>query len=688
VLTVFWKWIWALAAAINGAVLLINIGMVWSMTAMVDIAHVEKEDGYAYRLPLNDIEGEILETQFGAWDRRIRQHVRLLEDHIAIGVPAGSIGSIREVGHGASLQWGPAFLFSTSDNSDPRSNGHVYTISFPLVIKRWIVGACAALTLVLGAIWGWRMRRDGWQDLWQTLSGIAQWARTNREASFIAHGGTVCAVLVAAAIVNQVVLDATESLPTLSPDSFSYLGWYQSRTPGYPLFLQAILMFTSDARWIVPVQLNVLLGSSMVMGWAVGRVFQSRLVGLVVCLSLFSATPVLMISWHVLTEILYAACIGFHLAAVATFLRTGSRAAALLIGCTTGAVIAVRPSGYALVACFPLFLLFKQNCWRSVLAHLTAGLAVVVGLIVGAQYARHGLMSTQSFGGFSLAGHVAPLITEDLATAYPEISARVARRLAPLTQQIPDPFSQPAEHTRVYLNFVNPMLYSNIMPEILAAMREAEPSMSGPMQYRRGNDVAMSIALSAIMSRPSWYIMHGLANYWDMWGMLETDIGRLERVLYENRLNTEAFIRDQPEGVRYFDADWYVSDGAHKRYRPIDAPIRVLDQIWASMPYWRPLVVRLVFLSSLLAMLGLFWAKDLSSPAQFVLYTGAALQACIGFLGFVVPGTYRFVVPLMPLLIVFSIGSSVVLSQWVFRRIVDVFRTNLTRSPVQYESSL
>ncbi|HKC93089.1 MAG TPA: hypothetical protein VKB81_03610, partial [Nitrospira sp.] len=114
-----WKWIWTFVAVTNATVLLINIGTMWSITAMIDVVQVQKEAGYAYRISLNEVEGRILETQFSTWDRRTRQHVAFFENGREVGSPAASLSQIREVGRGASLQWGPTFFFSTSDNSDP-----------------------------------------------------------------------------------------------------------------------------------------------------------------------------------------------------------------------------------------------------------------------------------------------------------------------------------------------------------------------------------------------------------------------------------------------------------------------------------------------------------------------------------------------------------------------------------------
>ena len=192
-----WKWVWALVAVTNATVLLINIGMLWSTTAVIDVAQVQQETGYAYRSPVNDVDGLILEAQFGAWDRRTRQKVALLENGSEIGFHAASLRQIREVGQGASLQWGPTFFFSTPDNSDPRSNGRTYAIVFPLVVKQWIVGALGAMTLLLGGMWGWGLKSEERSRLWQSVIAAVRWMQTSPSASSLGNTITICGVAAA-----------------------------------------------------------------------------------------------------------------------------------------------------------------------------------------------------------------------------------------------------------------------------------------------------------------------------------------------------------------------------------------------------------------------------------------------------------------------------------------------------------
>jgi hypothetical protein len=57
-----------------------------------------------------------------------RSRVRLLEDGRLLGPPSAEHDAIRQKGTGGFSHWGDQLWFSTSDNSDPNTNGRTYTI--------------------------------------------------------------------------------------------------------------------------------------------------------------------------------------------------------------------------------------------------------------------------------------------------------------------------------------------------------------------------------------------------------------------------------------------------------------------------------------------------------------------------------------------------------------------------------
>jgi hypothetical protein len=60
-----------------------------------------------------------------------RSRARLTEDGKPLGPNNATHDEIRTDGNGAYSHWQTALYFSTSDNSDPRSNGRVYVVELP-----------------------------------------------------------------------------------------------------------------------------------------------------------------------------------------------------------------------------------------------------------------------------------------------------------------------------------------------------------------------------------------------------------------------------------------------------------------------------------------------------------------------------------------------------------------------------
>jgi SAM-dependent methyltransferase len=64
-------------------------------------------------------------------DDNDRSQVKLLEDGVPLGPLHSHHADIRSFGQGRFSHWGDSLLLSTSDNSDPRVNGRVYSVEIP-----------------------------------------------------------------------------------------------------------------------------------------------------------------------------------------------------------------------------------------------------------------------------------------------------------------------------------------------------------------------------------------------------------------------------------------------------------------------------------------------------------------------------------------------------------------------------
>ncbi len=91
---------------------------------VIDLNRVLQEKGNAYYLTY-------FATQGGGGSAGNGSMVQLYEDTLALGPKGSNLADVRSLGRGHYLHLRYALYFSTSDNSDPRSNGRSYTWGVP-----------------------------------------------------------------------------------------------------------------------------------------------------------------------------------------------------------------------------------------------------------------------------------------------------------------------------------------------------------------------------------------------------------------------------------------------------------------------------------------------------------------------------------------------------------------------------
>ena len=84
-----------------------------------DVRHVTGEKGYCYVAPLPS---RLLS------DRDSSSRLTLFEDGRELGPGHAAHEDIRRIGQGRFSHWGSELYFSTSDNSDPSTNGRHYEV--------------------------------------------------------------------------------------------------------------------------------------------------------------------------------------------------------------------------------------------------------------------------------------------------------------------------------------------------------------------------------------------------------------------------------------------------------------------------------------------------------------------------------------------------------------------------------
>jgi len=650
-----WKWVLAVVGLVNVLPVLINLVPVFHSSAELEISRVRHDQEAAYRAHLFEYEqvDDLLESRLIQFDQH--SGLMLRENGAPLGPSTRSLGLIRKTGRGAYAHGGPVLIFSTSDNSDPRTNGRRYTVTFPLYVRGAVQAGVLALTAAALGLWLlWigqaariRLAREAWAE------GAALEARWEQTALARALPGVI--LLGAIAVINYVMFDLMAGRPCLSPDSVSYLRWSAIRTPGYPLFLQTVLAVFGDARWIAPVQLNLLLLSFVALGWSVGCLFRSRLAGLLVALPLLVTSPLLSESNKVMAEALFVSLVCVHAAAALWLIRTTSGPAGFLAGLTMALAITVRPAGYALLVGVPVLLFLLHGRSRRAQGFLLGGLGLALLAAMAVQYARFGIVGTQSFGGISLIGHVASVITEDLANEYPALTASIARHLAPDAPRLRDP-SPWLEHWQATEQTYNRLLYEHILPEIGEYVARTEPGLSGESRAIRGNEVALAIAASAIRAHPGWYARHTLAHYAGLWVAVRFAASRpfSRHFLKCDQSTAEMIERDAPL-LPMLKAEWYAEEG--KFLHVMGHPIEWVDAVWEWLPFSMPFVVAVLWLATLSAALAAPWIRARSIHEQSLIYIATIVHGYMIFVAAVQVGAARYTEPMLPLLIVELVGG-------------------------------
>ena len=155
-----------------------------------------------------------------------RSRLRLLENDVAIGRPHSAHEEILVAGGGRFSHWQSApiarspdaLIFSTSDNSDPRSNGRSYRVSYPLEFGA--LGLTVVALLWLASIAGFSCVSYGPTSL-AAVTTISNTLLTLMSRAVHTHLWTVIVAGVSLYVVWFFSF-AMPSVPLLFSDSYTY----------------------------------------------------------------------------------------------------------------------------------------------------------------------------------------------------------------------------------------------------------------------------------------------------------------------------------------------------------------------------------------------------------------------------------------------------------------------------------
>ena len=206
------------------------------------------------------------------------------------------------------------------------------------------------------------------------------------------------AVAVIGAVAACAIVFGGASAPFMTPDSASYIDWAPQRTPGYPLFLSLVRLFSPDYSLLPVAQYIILIGAVVMLCNAFSVLLRSYGAGLLLALAIFGNVFLMRYPASVMTDSLF---LSFLLAFFAILLqqirdpRVVSLAAA---GLLLGVAAMVRPAGYAFIAALPVTIILwpTRRLARTGLL-LVAAIAPILVACLG-NYLVRGYFAAQLFG--------------------------------------------------------------------------------------------------------------------------------------------------------------------------------------------------------------------------------------------------------------------------------------------------
>jgi len=148
------------AVCINVALLLTD-ALAPEIRLTLDSASIQTEEGHAFITPISSRYGRVFQIKADSLLDPVTSSLRLMEDGNPLGPVHASHARIRSNGNGAYSHWGSSLYFSTSDNSDPRTNGRRYVaqatthLSSTLQIMGLVVLGCIGLLFFRGDMSRW-----------------------------------------------------------------------------------------------------------------------------------------------------------------------------------------------------------------------------------------------------------------------------------------------------------------------------------------------------------------------------------------------------------------------------------------------------------------------------------------------------------------------------------------------------
>jgi hypothetical protein len=331
--------------------------------------------------------------------------------------------------------------------------------------------------------------------------------------------------LVAAGLAIYVVeagVAAFRALPWLQPDSMSYLTANLARAPGYPVVLRLIHAISPDLGVLGPLQHLMLIAGGMSFAWEFARTFSRPIVALAAGAAIVVNPPLVSYAYTVLPEAMFIAVLMAHLALMLALARRWNRATAAGAGATAALLPLLKPAGYAVVAGLVVAAFVHRVRGRQ-LAWLVCPAAAVLLAAGAVNYAARGTFSIQTQGGFSRAAYVGHLLDRDTPSAYPDVTAQIVERAAPIRRAL-DALPTIEEFYLVGASayheveaIVRDAIVTHIGRQRGVPVLDAQMFPTDPDVLREFDRIGGALANAAIVGHPAAYARLVGANLYGLW---------------------------------------------------------------------------------------------------------------------------------------------------------------------------
>lgn len=347
----------------------------WGKKVIYNFKH---EKGYAYQAFLNAHDGS---------SHKRSSVAQLLENGINLG-PANSLhDSIRNTGAGKFSFWHDIVYFSASDNSDPRVNGKRYEVYYPIPISpflKWCIYFVTFISICLFVILTSRLlyiQLTKGKSIIFNESGPNSYFQSQSSVYRIlleSHGIIILIIsfliVVIPFLITRLPYFIYYPVPSLQPDYGSYwIPLYQMeignfppvfnyRTPGYPLFMGLVLLFSNKLMSIVFAQNILSLFAALTLVYSIYRtyLFLTPLAAIAIAAYISSMSQVVT-DMALLTESVFTNLLIISIAMLILALKRKQLLAFILASACMALSIYVRPTGQFFIIIYVMVLFYMIN---------------------------------------------------------------------------------------------------------------------------------------------------------------------------------------------------------------------------------------------------------------------------------------------------------------------------------------